>query len=128
MMNHRSVIVIHTKPQSDHERKSNLTANAHFSCVFPPPRINGANDGQGWELARLAQLRVAFLDLTVDRKAAGAGLGEDFPAVDDHVELTGLTRVDLDVFTEAGFEQSRQTGGPWPIVSSSAVQNFGGHC
>jgi hypothetical protein len=42
--------------------------------------------------------------------------------------LTGLTRLDLHVFTEAGFERGRQTGGPWPIVSSSAVQNFRGHC
>lgn len=76
---------------------------------------------------RFAQLREVFLDLAIEREATDVGLREDLPAVRDHVELTRLTGLDLDVLTEAGFERSRQTGGPWPIVSRNAVQNFDSH-
>ena len=54
--------------------------------------------------ARFARLREDFLDLTVEREATHIGLGEDLPAVRDYVKLAALTRFDLDVFREAGFE------------------------
>ena len=42
-----------------------------------------------------------ILDLAVDRKAAGVGLGKNQLAVDDHVELTGFAGLDFGVLAEA---------------------------
>jgi len=65
--------------------------------------LSAADDGRAAELAGFAQLGEALLDLTVEWETTGLGLGEHLPAVHDHVELTGLTRPDLNVLGEAGF-------------------------
>lgn len=79
------------------------------------------------ELRDLTQFGEALFDFAVEREAAGVSLGEDLPAVDDHVELTDTPRFDLDGFREAGFKRDRQTGGSGPIASGDAIKNFRRH-
>jgi hypothetical protein len=79
------------------------------------------------DLRLFTQLREALFDLSVDRKSADIGFGENFPAVHHHVKLAGFTRSNFRVFSEARFERRRQTGGAWLVASSSTIQYFGGH-
>ena len=75
----------------------------------------------------MVQLGENILDFALQRKSARQGLGEDYDAVSDHVELTGLARADSDLATEAGFERAGQTGRAGMIPSRHAVENLDRH-
>jgi hypothetical protein len=86
-----------------------------------------AKGDQRAELGLFAQFREGLFDFAVDGKTADLAFGENLPAVNENVELAGLTWCNLHIFGEARFERIRQTGGAWLIASSSAIQYLGGH-
>ena len=71
-------------------------------CFFHSRHAIAAENRQELESARFAELGEHFLDLIVEREPPDLSLGKDFPAVRNYVELAGLTRSYLDVFSEAG--------------------------
>jgi hypothetical protein len=74
-----------------------------------------------------AQLFELVFDFLVFWKPTQGSLGENQPAVDDHIKLTALACLDLYVLVEPGLQDRGQTGRARLIASSAAIEDFGSH-
>ncbi|GEM_PF-2244405 len=68
-----------------------------------------------------------LFNFVVERKTTRLGLRKDYPTIDHHIELAGLTRLDLHLLAEAGVQRRGQTGRAWLISSDLTVENFRCH-
>jgi hypothetical protein len=82
-------------------------------------------------LCRSAKSTTCFgedlLDFVIHRESANFSFREDNFAVDNYIELSGLTRLYLDLLAEAGVERRGQTGRARFVASNLAIQNLGSH-